>query len=179
MELNKMGNLLTITCEGNNEAIKELIHSWLIDDEDSVEDKVLDLSKIIPVNNIDDWNECASKWGSECNASNTQVYFEGESNPPSLANCIYFDTRDEVRKVAQEISKQNPELYVRYEYCDEDATKAGLAVYTGGELIEGSDYPYRQEDMISVFHLLWGRYDDFKWDAGKGMYVNPDEEMEM
>lgn len=84
-----MGNLLTLTGD-DNAAIKDYIESILRPDPESDGDKVIDFAKIISVTDENDETECLAKWGVIRGASNTQVYFEGEGNPPTLGNLIYF-----------------------------------------------------------------------------------------
>ncbi len=167
MSYDTMGNMLSILGEN----ARETIESLLTPDADNPEEKLFDFSKIIPVNNVNDENECMEKWGVSRNASNTQFYYEGEGVNPAQANLIYFDSHDVVPKVIEELAKQHPELYISYEYCDEDCECAGVKKYTNGIEQEGCEYEHRGEEMISAFHNLWGRYDDFVWDNKQGKYV--------
>lgn len=164
---NTMGNMLSIL--GDN--ARETIETLLSPDPDNPEEKVFDFSKIIPVNNPEDERECMEKWGVSRNANNTQYYYEGEGVNPAQANLIYFDSHDVVPRVIEELARQHPELYISYEYCDEDCEKAGVKTFTNGLEQEGCEYEHRGHEMISAFHNLWGRYDDFVWDSKKNKYI--------
>lgn len=96
------------------------------------------------------------KWGVIRGASNTQVYFEGEGNPPTLGNLIYFDSHDTVEKIAEAISEARPDYSVRYEYCDNSATVAGHIVFYGGNEVEDEQYERRSQDAITLYCELWG-----------------------
>lgn len=164
-----MGNLLTVTGD-DNAAIKKYIESILKPDPDSDGDKVIDLAKIIPVKDESDEMECLEKWGTIRGASNTQVYFEGEGNPPTLGNLIYFDSRDTVEKIAQAISKAQPDFSVRYEYCDNSATVAGYKVFYVGNEAEGEEYEKRSQDAITLYRELWGD-GGFVYDEKQKKYI--------
>ena len=96
------------------------------------------------------------KWGTIRGASNTQIYFEGEGNPPTLGNLIYFDSHDTVEKIAQAISEAQPDFSVRYEYCDNSATAAGYKVFYGGYEVESEEYERLSQDAITLYRELWG-----------------------
>lgn len=164
-----MGNLLTVTGD-DNAAIKKYIESILKPDPDSDGDKVIDFAKIIPVKDESDEMECLEKWGTIRGASNTQVYFEGEGNPPTLGNLIYFDSRDTVEKIAQAISKAQPDFSVRYEYCDNSATVAGYKVFYVGNEAEGEEYEKRSQDAITLYRELWGD-GGFVYDEKQKKYI--------
>lgn len=170
---NTMGNYLELTGKGAREVMEKIL---IPDPEcDNPADKVVDFSKIIPVDNQESYDECYEKWGVIRNASNTQYYYEGEGNPPSKANVIYFDTPEPVPKVIAELAKQNPDLHIFYEHCDEDATMAGMRVYEHGEEIDSCIYEYRGHSMMSAFFTMWGREDEFEWNAEKEKYEKVQE----
>ena len=164
-----MGNLLSITGD-DNAAIKKYIESILKPDSESDADKVIDFAKIIHVDDESDETECLEKWGTIRGASNTQVYFEGEGNPPTLGNLIYFDSHDTVEKIAQAISEAQPDFSVRYEYCDNPATVAGYKVFYGGNEAEGEEYEKRSQDAIILYRELWGD-GGFVYDEEKKKYI--------
>ena len=164
-----MGNLLTVTGD-DNAAIKKYIESILKPDPDSDGDKVIDFAKIIPVKDESDEMECLEKWGTIRGASNTQVYFEGEGNAATLGNLIYFDSRDTVEKIAQAISKAQPDFSVRYEYCDNSATVAGYKVFYVGNEAEGEEYEKRSQDAITLYRELWGD-GGFVYDEKQKKYI--------
>lgn len=173
MIYNTMGNFIELTGK-NAEKVMSKILIPVPDSEDEKE-KMLDLSKIIPVNNQDNEKECFEKWGTTRNADNTQHYYKGEGNPPREADVIYFDTHDPVPKVIAELAKQWTDLHIYYEYCDADATEAGMRVYMNGTETESSIYPYRQKGMMSAFFNLWGREDEFIWNREKKLYCKIEE----
>lgn len=164
-----MGNLLTVTGD-DNAAIKKYIESILKPDPESDGDKVIDFAKIIHVDDENDETECLEKWGTIRGASNTQVYFEGEGNPPTLGNLIYFDSHDTVEKIAQAISEAQPDFSVRYEYCDNSATVAGYKVFYVGNEAEGEEYEKRSQDAITLYRELWGD-GGFVYDEEQKKYI--------
>lgn len=164
-----MGNLLSITGD-DNAAIKKYIESILKPDPESDGDKVIDFAKIIPVKDESDETECLEKWGTIRGASSTQVYFEGEGNPPKLGNLIYFDSHDTVEKIAQAISEAQPDFSVRYEYCDNSATVAGYKVFYCGNEAEGEEYEKRSQDAITLYRELWGD-GGFVYDEEQKKYI--------
>lgn len=164
-----MGNLLSITGD-DNAAIKKFIESILKPDPESDGDNVIDFAKIIPVKDENDETECLEKWGTIRGASNTQVYFEGEGNPPTLGNLIYFDSHDTVEKIAQAISEAQPDFSVRYEYCDNSATVAGYKVFYVGNEAEGEEYEKRSQDAIILYREIWGD-GGFVYDEEQKKYI--------
>ena len=164
-----MGNLLSITGD-DNAAIKKYIESILKPDSESDGDKVIDFAKIIHVDDESDETECLEKWGTIRGASNTQVYFEGEGNPPTLGNLIYFDSHDTVEKIAQAISEAQPDFSVRYEYCDNSAAVAGYKVFYVGNEAEGEEYEKRSQDAIILYRELWGD-GGFVYDEKQKKYI--------
>lgn len=164
-----MGNLLSITGD-DNAAIKIFIESILKPDPESDGDNVIDFAKIIPVKDENDETECLEKWGTIRGASNTQVYFEGEGNPPTLGNLIYFDSHDTVEKIAQAISEAQPDFSVRYEYCDNSATVAGYKVFYVGNEAEGEEYEKRSQDAIILYREIWGD-GGFVYDEEQKKYI--------
>lgn len=169
MKQDTMGNLLTVTGD-DNAAIKKYIESILKPDPESDGDKVIDFAKIIPVDDENNETECLEKWGTIRGASNTQVYFEGEGNPPTLGNLIYFDSHDMVEKIAQAISEAQPDFSVRYEYCDNSATVAGYKVFYVGNEAEGEEYEKRSQDAITLYRELWGD-GGFVYDEEQKKYI--------
>ncbi|MCM1360234.1 MAG: hypothetical protein NC183_06950 [Corallococcus sp.] len=174
MRYNAMGNLLSITGDYNAK-IREYIESILKPDPESDGDKVIDFAKIIPVNDEQDENECLEKWGTVCGASNTQVYFEGEGNPPTLGNLIYFDSHDTVEKIAQAISEAQPDFSVRYEHCDNETGTAGYKVFYGGYEVEGEEYEKNSPDAVTLYRELWGD-GGFVYDEKQKKFVNEAEQ---
>ena len=160
---NTMGNLLSISGD-YNAIIKEYIESIIKTDHEIDEENIIDFSKIVYVNDEQNEQECFDKWGTIQAASNTQIFFDGEGNPPALGNLIYFDTHDRVEKIAQAISKVQPNFRVRYEYCDNSATLAGHKVFYGGNEIESEEYESLSQDAIMLYREIWGDggfiYDD-------------------
>lgn len=169
MTQDTMGNLLSVTGD-DNAAIKKYIESKLKPDPESDDDKVIDFAKIIPVADESDETECLEKWGTIRGASNTQVYFEGEGNPPTLGNLIYFDSHDTVERIAQAISAAQPDFSVRYEYCDNSATVAGYKVFNVGNEVEGEEYESRSQDAIALYRELWGD-GGFVYDEEQKKYI--------
>ncbi len=171
-----MGNLLTITGD-YNAVIKEYIESILKPDHDSDGDKIIDFAKIIPVTDERNEQECLEKWGTVRGASNTQVYFEGEGNPPTLGNLIYFDTHDKVENIAQKISEKQPDFSVRYEYCDNEAGVAGYKTFYCGNEVESEEYESRSHDAIVLYREIWGD-GGFVYDEKKDKFVSGEAEQE-
>lgn len=169
-----MGNLLSITGD-DNAAIKKYIESILKADPESDGDKVIDFAKIIPVKDEHDEQECLKKWGTIRGASNTQIFYEGECNPPKLGNLIYFDSHDTVEKIAQAISEAQPDFSVRYEYCDNSATVAGYQVYYCGNEVESEEYEQLSQDAITLYRELWGD-GGFVYDEKQKKYVSAEAE---
>ena len=64
--------------------------------------------------------------GVKQNASNTSVIYEGEGQPPAIAHLIFFDSEEVVPAIVRALANKRPDLYFRYEFCDEDAQYAGL-----------------------------------------------------
>lgn len=166
---NTMGNLLSITGDYNAK-IKEYIESIITADPESDGDEIIDFAKIIDVNDEHDEQECLDKWGTKNAATNTQIVFEGDGNPPVLGNLIYFDTNNTVGKIAQAISKAQPQFRVRYEYCDNSATIAGHKVFYGGNEIESEEYEELSQDAIILYRELWGD-GGFVYDEKQKKYI--------
>lgn len=169
-----MGNLLCITGDYNAQ-IKEYIESISKADPESDGDTIIDFAKIIPVKDEHNEQECLEKWGTIRGASNTQIYFEGEGNPPMLGNLIYFDSHNTVEKIAQAISEAQPDFSVRYEYCDNSATAAGYKVFYGGYEVESEEYERLSQDAITLYRELWGD-GGFVYDEKQKKYVSAEAE---
>ena len=171
---NTMGNLLTITGDYNSK-IKEYIESIVKADSESEGDVIINFSKIVYVNDEYNVQECLEKWGTIKTASNTQIFFEGEGEPPVVGNLIYFDTHNTVEKIAQAISKAQPNFRVRYEYCDNSATNAGHKIFYGGNEIESEDYERFSQDAITLYREIWGD-GGFVYDEKQKKYMSAEAE---
>lgn len=169
MKQDTMGNLLSITGD-DNAAIKKYIESILKPDPESDGDKVLDFAKIIPVKDEENEQECLEKWGTIRGASNTQVHFEGEGNPPALGNVIYFDSHDTAEKIAQAMSEAHPDFSVRYEYCNNDLSVAGCKIFYSGVEQEGEEYEPHGREAIGLYVELWGD-GGFVYDEKQKKYI--------
>ena len=159
----------------DQEDIKQFIDSFLSQDPESDDpnDKCIDFNKILPVSIPENECERMRQWGVMHNAENTSVIYEkGQSK--AIVNKIYFDTEDIVPVIIKALAKKRPDLYYRYEYCDDEARYAGELVIEAGQEHEEL-YEPRGEDTITLFHELWGRYNDFVLDKKTGKYVSVDE----
>lgn len=172
---NSIGNLLIISGD-NQEDVKQFIESFLSPDPESDDpnDKCIDFYKIIPVNVPENECERMRQWGVMQNATNTSVIYEEGGKPEAMVNKIYFDTEDTVPKIVKALAEKRPDLYYRYEYCDDEARYAGELVIEAGYESE-EVYEPRGEDTMILFHELWGRYNDFVLDKKTGKYVSADE----
>lgn len=175
MKKNRMGNLLSIAGD-DAEDIKQFIDSFLSQDSESddPEEKCVDFCKIIAVADSEDEEECLREWGVKQNASNTSVIYEGEGQPPAIAHLIFFDSEEVVPAIVRALANKRPDLYFRYEFCDEEAQYAGELIIEGG-YEHGELYEPRGEDAIVLFHEIWGRYDAFVKDEKTGRYIPADE----
>lgn len=175
LKRNRMGNLLSIAGD-DAEDIKRFIDSFLSQDSESddPEEKCVDFCKIIAVADPEDEEECLREWGVKQNASNTSVIYEGEGQPPAVAHLIFFDSEEVVPAIVRALANKRSDLYFRYEFCDEDAQYAGELIIEGG-YEHGELYEPRGEDVIVLFHEIWGRYDAFVKDEKTGRYVLADE----
>ncbi len=87
---------------------------------------------------------------------------------------IFFDSEEVVPAIVRALANKRPDLYFRYEFCDEDAQYTGELIIEGG-YEHGELYEPRGEDAIVLFHEIWGRYDAFVKDEKSGRYVLADE----
>ena len=101
-------------------------------------------------------------------------FYEGEGKPPAIAHLIFFDSEEVVPAIIRALANKRPDLYFRYEFCDEEAQYAGELIIEGG-YEHGELYEPRGEDAIVLFHEIWGRYDAFVKDEKTGRYVPADE----
>ena len=76
----RMGNLLFITGKG----IKEEMAQYFSPDPDNNGEIIFDFNKVIPVEDIENEQECLEKWGTIRNSSDTQFHAVGEEKPRNL-----------------------------------------------------------------------------------------------
>lgn len=167
MRKNRMGNLLSIAGD-DAEDIKKFIDSFLSQDSESddSEEKCVDFCKIIAVADSEDEEGCLREWVVKQNASNTSVIHEGEGQPPAIAHLIFFDSEEVVPAIVRALANKRPDLYFRYEFCDEDAQYAGELVIEGG-YEHGELYEPRGEDTIvwrrrlAYWTKMWKRKEEW------------------
>ena len=151
---NWVSNHLTIY--GENAV--EVLRSLLVKSEDNDCGYELDFNKIIPLEEKCE-TEREKNWGSKYNATDTQIQAEEKEQIK-----IMFNTSFVVFGIVKALSEKFPDLNIVYEYSDEFANCSGISEWRGGKEYEGCDYPYKTEESLSVFRMIWGRFPDFDCD---------------
>lgn len=122
-----------------------------------------------------DWYDWRIKhWGTKWNACDTQI------NDPSEAD-VYFNTAWSAPiPVLDELSKRYPDLSFEYNFADEDmGYNTGSMVIKNGEIIKGGFLKDASKEAYETCFSLWGRDDEFKFNAKKGTYEYIGDEEEM
>lgn len=146
-----MGNCLTISGLSGQEAAESFMNGI-------TENGNLDFNKIIPLKEKCE-TEREKNWGSKYNATDTQIQAEEKEQIK-----IMFNTSFVVFGIVKALSEKFPALDIVYEYSDEFANCSGISEWRGGKEYEGCDYPYKTEESLSVFRMIWGRFPDFDCD---------------
>lgn len=117
-----------------------------------------------------DWRR--ENWGTKWNACDTII------NDPSEAN-IYFNTAwSAPLPVLDALSKKYPEITFDYAFADEDTGQnAGDMVIRNGEIIQGGFHENGSKEAYETYFSLWGRDDEFRFNAKTGTYEYIDEEV--
>ena len=167
----RMGNLLFITGKG----IKEEMAQYFSPDPDNNGEIIFDFNKVIPVEDIENEQECLEKWGTIRNSSDTQFHAVGEEKPRNLTDRLYFNSHDKVPKVIQRLAELHPDWEIEYEYAEEWAESAGRFEKEDDGTWYETKHDYRSSEAIETFCEIWGRSEDFEWCSQLSRYVGVDE----
>lgn len=166
-----MGNLLFIT----GKDVKEKITQYFSPNPDNNGEIIFDFNKVIPVNDVNDEQECYEKWGTIHNSSSAQFHAVGTETPKNLTDRLYFNSHDKVPKIIRKLAELHPDWEIEYEYAEEWAENVGCFQKDKGGKWYETKYDYRSNETIEIFEEIWGNSDKFEWCSKLFRYVGTDE----